>query len=105
LRAVAGRELERGLDFCNKAIERKRRIAGFYDSRGLVYFKLGKFQEALNDFTAALDKAPDTDTSRYVRGVAKLRLGDAEGGKKDIADAEERDLVIARQMAGYGVTP
>ncbi len=40
-----------------------------------------------------------------MRGVAKLRLGDAEGGKKDIADAEERDLVIAQQIAGYGIKP
>jgi len=105
LRAVAGQELERGIDFCNKAIERKPRIAVFYDSRGLAYFKLGKFQDALNDFTAALDKDPDMVTSRYGRGVAKLRLGDVEGGKKDVADAEQRDLIIARMMAGYGVRP
>jgi tetratricopeptide (TPR) repeat protein len=105
LRAVAGRELERGIDFCNKAIERKPHIAIFHDSRGLVHFKLGKFQEALDDFNAALDKDPDMVTSRYGRGVAKLRLGDVEGGKKDLADAEQRDLIIARMMAGYGVTP
>jgi tetratricopeptide (TPR) repeat protein len=105
LRAIAGRELEQALDFCNKALERKPHIAHFHDSRGLVYFKLGRFQDALGDYNAALDENGNIATSRFGRGAAKLRLGDQEGGKKDIADAEARDLAAAKEMAGFGVTP
>ena len=105
LRAIAGREMEQALGFCNKALERKPRIADFHDSRALIYLKLGRFQDALDDFNAALDENSNLASSRFGRGVAKSRLGDLEGGKKDIADAEARDFAVAKQMGGYGVTP
>jgi len=105
VRAVAGRELEQGLDDCNRAIERKSYVAAMRDSRGLIYFKLGRYKEALADYDAALDRKSGFDGSRYARGVVKLRLGDTKGGNEDIADAEARDISVAQAMAGLGVTP
>ncbi|GEM_PF-646347 len=105
LRAVAGKELEQALDFCNKAVARKPEIGAYLDSRGLVYFKMGRFQDALNDYNAAIDKNSDANASRYARGVVKLRLGDKDGGQKDIDDAKERDVIVAQEMAGRGVAP
>jgi tetratricopeptide (TPR) repeat protein len=104
IRAVAGRELEQGLAACNKALDLKKHTADVLASRALVYFKLGRFQDALADYDTVLDEDSHENSARYARGVVKLRLGDAEGGKKDIADAAARDLVVAREMAGYGVT-
>jgi tetratricopeptide (TPR) repeat protein len=105
LRAVAGKELEQALDFCNKAVARKPEIGAYLDSRGLVYFKMGRFQDALSDYNAAIDKNSDAATSRYARGVVKLRLGDKDGGQKDIDDAKEREVIVAQEMAGRGVSP
>jgi tetratricopeptide (TPR) repeat protein len=103
--AVAGKELEQGLDLCNKAIERKSNISAYYDSRALIYFKMGRFQDALKDYDKAIDENRDASPSRYGRGVAKLKLGDKDGGQKDIDDATGRDLVVAQEMAGRGVAP
>jgi tetratricopeptide (TPR) repeat protein len=105
LRGVAGKELEQGLDFCDKAIARKPEIGAYLDSRGLVYFKMGRFQDALNDYNAALDKNSDATASRYARGVVKLRLGDKDGGQRDIDDVKERDIIVTQEMAGRGVSP
>jgi tetratricopeptide (TPR) repeat protein len=105
LRAFAGKELEQALDFCNKAIARKPEIGAYLDSRGLVYFKMGRFQDALNDYNAAIEKNSDANASRYARGVVKLRLGDKDGGQKDIDDAKERDVIVAEEMARRGVAP
>jgi hypothetical protein len=41
----------------------------------------------------------------FMRGVAKLRAGDADGGEADIDAAEAMDGSVAGQFAGYGVTP
>jgi tetratricopeptide (TPR) repeat protein len=105
VRAVAGRELEQGLEHCDKAVARKPRFATFLDSRGMIYLKLGRFQDAVNDYDKALAQNPDMISSRYGRGIAKLRLGDAAGGKADMDDATRRDVTAAQAMAGYGLTP
>ena len=45
------------------------------------------------------------NSSRYARGVAKLKLGDKDGGRKDIDDATTRDVIVAQEMARRGVAP
>lgn len=105
VRAVAGKELDAALDACNRSLERKPREADTMDSRGLVYFKLGRFQEALADYDAALHRDSDRNETRFARGVTKLRLGGAKGGNEDIDDAKDRDASVAQALAGYGVAP
>lgn len=105
IRGVAGKELEQGLDDCNRSLERKPRVAETRELRAMIYFKLGRFPEALADFDEALDRKPDLDGSRFARGVVKLRLGDAKGGNEDIAEARTRSASIAQNLAGYGIAP
>jgi len=105
IRAVAGKELEQGLDDCNRSLERKPRVAVTLDSRGLIRFKLGRFQEALADYDAAVGRDSRFASSRFARGVVKLKLGDVAGGNTDIADAEGRDAAVAQELAGLGIAP
>jgi tetratricopeptide (TPR) repeat protein len=102
--AVAGKELDQGLDLCNKAIERKPEIGAYYDSRALIYYKMGRLPDALKDYDKAVEENRDAAESRYARGVVKLRLGDKSAGK-DIDDAKDRDLIVAQEMASRGVAP
>jgi tetratricopeptide (TPR) repeat protein len=105
VRAVAGKELEQGLDDCNRALERKPDMSATLEARGLLYFKLGRFQEALADFDAALERNRGLGLTRFARGVVKLRLGDTKGGNEDIEEAEKRDGSVALYLAGCGIAP
>ena len=66
---------------------------------------MGRFQDALNDYDKAVDESRDAISSLYARGVVKLKLGDKDGGRKDIDYATGRGVIVARQMAERGVAP
>jgi tetratricopeptide (TPR) repeat protein len=103
-RALIGKALEGALDDCTKSLGLE---ANGYtnDSRGLVYLKLKRFDEALADYDAAVNGDPESASALYGRGVAKLRTGDKAGGNKDIAAAKKLDSRIAATYAKRGVTP
>jgi tetratricopeptide (TPR) repeat protein len=105
LRAIAGRELDSALADCNEALKREPDSAAALDSRGLANFKLGKLNEADADYQAVLKKNEKKPSSLYVRGILRLRSGDAERGKEDLAAAEKIDPMIAARFADYGVKP
>jgi hypothetical protein len=63
------------------------------------------YQGAVADTNSALAASPKMVSSMYVRGMAKLRLGDAAGGDSDIDAAKAIDPKIADTYAGYGVKP
>jgi tetratricopeptide (TPR) repeat protein len=74
------------------------------DSRGYVYFRMGQFARAIEDYDAALMHRPDLTWSLYGRGVAKLKLMDASG-RADMEAAARIDPLIAEKMAPLGVAP
>ena len=104
-RATVGRELELALADCNTALQLGRADAGTLDSRGFVYLRLGRLDEAIADYDAALKADPRHASSLYGRGIAKLRKGDDAGGKADIAAATAIRADVAAEFARYGVTP
>ncbi len=103
-RATQGVELDKALDACNAAI-RRRPIGNYYDSRGLVYLRLGRLDEAIADYDQALKLSPALAGSLYGRGNAKLRKGLTADGNTDIARAKAIRADVADEFAGYGVTP
>lgn len=104
VRAVQGGDLNAALDDCNKSL--KLEANGYTnDSRGLVYLKLSRFEEARKDFDVALKSDAKSASSLFGRGVAKRHLGDAAGGDKDIAAAKAIDANIAKTYNSRGVTP
>ena len=74
------------------------------DTRGYAYFKLGQFQQAIQDYEAALRAYPGMASTLYQRGVAKLKLGDGTG-EVDIAAARSINSRIAERMSEIGVIP
>ena len=73
------------------------------DSRGFVYFKLARFDNAITDYDAALRVNARSASSLYVRGFAKQKKGDSAGGDADIAAAKAIDEKIVERFASYGV--
>ncbi|MBY0523850.1 MAG: protein kinase [Gemmataceae bacterium] len=53
-----------------KDLERRRPVAAVYQARGQALAELGKYAEAAEDFTRALELDPDNPVSRAARGWA-----------------------------------
>ncbi len=86
-RAMLGKDLDKALDDCNAALKKGPRNAEVLDSRGMVYLRLGRFQESVADYDAALKLQSKSPWSLYGRGLAKQRLGKQAEGDADIKAA------------------
>ena len=82
-RALWGRDLDKALADCDRAV-RMSRVASFLNSRGLVRLRLGQYDRAIADYTAALKDNPRQAWSLYGRGLAELRKGDNVQGEADL---------------------
>jgi tetratricopeptide (TPR) repeat protein len=96
--------LDTALKDCTKAIELADSSAAILDSRGLVYFRLGRMDDALADFDAALDQAPGMSASLYMRGVIRTKTG-APGAADDLAAARMISPRIDEDYVKYGIKP
>jgi tetratricopeptide (TPR) repeat protein/predicted aspartyl protease len=105
LRASTNRDLNEALDDCDHALDLSGGDPDIFDSRALVYLRLGKPKDAITDYDEALDANPKIPTSLYGRGLAELRLGRKGPGQKDLAAAEKLDSGIAKRFAAMGLTP
>lgn len=76
----------------------------FLDSRALVHLRSGRNEDAIKDYDAALKLNPRLPDSLYGRGLAKLRLGDAEGAKADLFLAETLRPGTRVQFMAFGIT-
>lgn len=103
LRATANRDLPLALADCDKAIRLRPDDGNSLDSRGLVFLRLDRFDEAIADYDKALKIDPKAPSSLYGRGLAKLKKSDRGGGDGDIAAARAIKADIADEFAGYGV--
>jgi tetratricopeptide (TPR) repeat protein len=67
-------------------------------SRGIAYFQMGKFQDALRDFALAAKTYPTNAEYLYARGAARIKTGDKDGGQRDIDAAKKMAPDIAKKM-------
>jgi tetratricopeptide (TPR) repeat protein len=90
-RGAFARELPAGLSDCNRALRLAPEQADVLDSRGLIYLRMGKLDDAARDFSAALRRRPSLATALYGRGVARLKRGDVKGAQADVLGARVAD--------------
>ena len=103
-RAILGRELDLALADCNAAV-RAQRIADFYDSRGLVYFRRGELDAAMKDYDTALGLQPKLAPSLYGRDVVRIRQGRRAEGEADLKAAVALEPKIDELAKKLGLTP
>ncbi|MCW4461822.1 DUF3857 domain-containing protein [Sphingomonas sp. BT-65] len=96
--------LDTALKDCTRAIELSDNPAPALDSRAMVYFRLGRTEEALGDLDAALDTAPDMAAALYMRGVVRKAAGQA-GSDTDLAAARMMAPRIDAQYGKWGIKP
>ena len=67
------------------------------------YVKLGRFEQAVVDYDAALARNPREPGSLYGRGLAGLGQNDPGGGRADLAAAKALDPGVAEEFRRYGL--
>jgi tetratricopeptide (TPR) repeat protein len=102
-RALAGRDLDKALNDCNRAVRDNPKTSAFLDSRGLVYLRMGDLPKAIADYDAALALRPGAAWSLYGRGLAKARLGMKTDGQADLAAAVAVDPTLPDKAKTYGI--
>jgi tetratricopeptide (TPR) repeat protein len=81
-----GQELDRALEDCNEVA--RRNPSGGDARRAIVYYRQGRYAEAIADCTKHLGVDPRNPMALYVRGLARIRAGDRTGGEADVAAAK-----------------
>lgn len=71
----------------------------------MVALKQGRYQDAWNDYDAAINMKSDGAHYWYGRGIAALRLGQKWRGQHDVEFAKKLDPAIANTYASYGIRP
>ena len=95
--------LQAALEDCDRALGAGINNAASYDSRGLIYLKMGRLDAAIEDYGFALRIESKLASALYGRGLARLRQGDKAGGETDITAAETIQPGIGDDFARYGV--
>ena len=74
------------------------------NSRAAVHFLLNNFEASVPDYDAVYRAEPRIVGSLYDRGCARVRLGDVDAGRADIAAACSRDPSVALRYEDYGIS-
>lgn len=105
IKGLTNAALDTGLKDCTKAIELSDSTSAALDSRAMIYFRLGRLDDAMTDLQAALDDDSSIAASLYMRGVIRRRQGKASEGDADIAGARTIEPGIDRVYGRYGIIP
>lgn len=97
--------IDEALKDCTRAIELSSSTAAALDSRALVWFRLGRFEETLRDLDAALLQIPAQGQSRFMRGVVLNRLGRPSEAATELTLARRLAPQADRTYARYGIKP
>lgn len=108
-RAAAGRDLLLALEDCNAVMpEDGIMLDHVRESRGLLYLKLGRAEEAVADFRVAADfqRRLGSDPSPsigYGLGMALIQTGSADEGRALMAAAAANDTTVVERYERYGL--
>jgi len=99
---------------CDQALKLDPRNGFAFNTRGFMNLKVGRYQEALDDYNHALERPLTQDEgygqsdtrgqyALFGRGLTKVKLGDTAGAKADFDAAEKIKPGIAIEFAVYGL--
>jgi tetratricopeptide (TPR) repeat protein len=88
---------------CNESLRLRPNHLPTMERRALVYFRIGKLNEAIAGFNAALELDPKRADSLYGRGVSRIKNGDVKGGNADIVEAKSIEANVAERHMRFGL--
>ena len=102
-KASLGVDLDGALADCMKSLEAHPNNLLSLQTRGFVYYLMGNFKASIANEDGAISEFPAR--AHYIRGLAKLKLGDEAEGNADITAAKSFDPKIVEAYAGEGLKP
>jgi tetratricopeptide (TPR) repeat protein len=103
-RAVVG-DSQAALADCNQTMRLAPPVVpATLETRGLVLLKLGRLDEAIADYDAALNIYARSAIGLYSRGVARRKKGDIAGSDTDITAAKAIRPGVGDLFAKWGVS-
>ncbi len=103
-RAATKTELDAALADCDQAIKLKPGDPSTLESRALVLYQQGKYQEALSAYDAVLAINPRQASALLLRGYTKAKLGDQAGMASDIAAAKAANSAVEAQLLALDIS-
>lgn len=82
-----GRNTE-ALPLVNRALDLEKGEAYIWDTRGEIYYNLQEYEKCIKDMDKALSIS-ESENSYYIRGLAKIKLGEKIEGCSDLSKAGE----------------
>jgi len=95
--------VDTALKDCTEAIELMEDSTLALDSRAMVWFRMGRYEDALRDLNTVLAAAPDLAASRFMRAIVLGRLHREADAAKDLAVARRLSPTIDHIYARYGI--
>lgn len=105
VKGTANVQLDTGLRDCTRAIELAENPSSIYDSRAMIYFRMGRYPEALEDLNAALDISPDLTASTFLRGIVHRRMGKIAESDADLSAARFMSPRVDEDYGRWGIKP
>jgi tetratricopeptide (TPR) repeat protein len=96
--------LESALLDCDQAIDLHPNRLGTFETRGFVYLKMNRPDQAIEDYNRVLTKRSDDPYARYGRAIAERTKGNLRASDEDAVRALSIKPDIAEYMANIGVS-
>ncbi|HID72270.1 MAG TPA: tetratricopeptide repeat protein, partial [Thermoplasmata archaeon] len=82
---------KKGVEYISHAIELNFLETDYYFTRGEVYLKEGRYDDAVKDFDIVLGEEPEHYAALYNKGKAYLKMGKLEAAERFFRQAIEVD--------------
>ncbi|HET7085055.1 MAG TPA: aspartyl protease family protein [Rhizomicrobium sp.] len=102
-RGIENIKLDGALVDCEASLRSSPAYPNPRGSKGLVLYRLGRYQEALDIYNSVLSKYPKFAASLYMRGQTKRKLGDATGAAADITAAKALQADVNKVFNNAGI--
>jgi tetratricopeptide (TPR) repeat protein len=97
--------LDTALKDCTSALELSSNPTPILDSRAMVWYRLGRFDDALRDLDAVLAAEPGIAQSHFLRGVVLTRLHRGADAAEELSIARQISPSVDKTNARYGIKP
>jgi Flp pilus assembly protein TadD len=74
-------------------------------TRAIVLFDMGDYPGVLADTSSMLDIDDHDAGALYLRGAAKLKMGDTAGGQQNLLEAKTFNPNVASDFSSYDIAP
>lgn len=78
-------DIDKKLQQLNEQLKSNKKDAALFISRGDIYFRIRDFQNAVDDYTSAIELAPESYDAYFGRGLANGRMGFIQNGINDLS--------------------